>query len=112
MARKSYTAGQKLSILRTLEQRINDNPNLSKRSVARELGVDHNQLRRWQEKYELLQKQVTRTPGTHFYPGALSLNPGAKSSLHHIEDDLVRHIYEDREQGFAVSIKSIVVESN
>jgi hypothetical protein len=107
MVRKKYTAGQKVSTVNILEQRQSDNPQTTVYAVARDLGLDCSQLKRWQEQVEDHKKKTTRTPGIHYNPKACSLHCGRKSCLHPIENDLIQYIDQQRDQGISVTIQMV-----
>jgi transposase-like protein len=108
MPRKSYSSKQKVAMVRTMEERMANDRSLSRLAVARDLGVDASQIRKWQQQIALHQNKLTRTPGTHHNPHARSLHSGRKSCLHDIEELLLRFIFEKREQGIAVDISMVV----
>jgi hypothetical protein len=89
MGRKTYTATQKVSIVRAMEQRQKDNPQKPKTAICRERCVDPTQLHKWQKQLPTLLKKFTPIPGTRFNPGALAIHPGQKSSLHAMEHELL-----------------------
>jgi transposase-like protein len=93
-------------MVRIIEER--QNANEARRSIARDLGVYPNQLRRWQEKIDDHTKKSSRIPGMHFNPRACSLHPGRKSCLSIIEQELLRHVFESREQGVPVSVRLVI----
>jgi hypothetical protein len=108
MARKKYTSSHKVAMVRTMVKRQTDDPNTSRCAIARDLGLDPSQLRKWQQQVERHLKQATRTPGIHCNPQACSLHTGRKSCLYRIEQDLLLFIIEQREQsGTAVPIKMV-----
>jgi hypothetical protein len=107
MFRKKITCSQKVAMVRVMEQRQRDDPSATRRSIAKDLGVDASQLRKWQQKIDVHANKV-RTNGTHCNPRACSLHPGRTSCLDPIKDDLVRFIFEQQEQGLLVSIKMVV----
>jgi hypothetical protein len=49
----------------------------------------------------------TKIPCTHFEPYAHLRHLGPKSSIHGIEELLLRFIFEQREQGIAVDIRIV-----
>ena len=63
MVRKRYSISQKLSMARTLETRCGENGE-SLRSVARELGVDPSQLRRWKSQIAQFEDLLSHNNGT------------------------------------------------
>jgi transposase-like protein len=91
---------------RIREERQNSDE--SRRALARGFGVDPNQPRNWQGKFDDPNKKKSTL--THINPRASSLHTGGKSSLGDIEHDVLRNIYEHREQDIPVSVR-LVVES-
>jgi transposase-like protein len=108
MGRKTYTSGQKVAMVRLLEQRLIDDPTASRREIARELGVDSSQIRKWQQNVDAHVDKATRRNGTRFNPRALSLHPGRQSCLEPLKEELLRFIHEQREEGIPVSVKMVV----
>jgi hypothetical protein len=109
MARRSYTISLMLSMVRTSETRCDEN-GVSLRSVARELGVDSSQLRRWKTQKALFEQFLRRRHGANINRGATTLHPGYKSCLHEIEDQLLQFIWDEREQGLPVSIRMVIIK--
>ena len=90
--RKQFTISQKVSMIETLEsQRENGK---SHRSVARDLGVDASQLRRWKKQVAKLKELLKRMEGRRLNTTAKSVHNGRKSCLNNIEDDLLMFILE------------------
>jgi transposase-like protein len=108
MGRKSYSSRQKVAMVRTMEQRLSADPTISRRQIARDLGVDASLLRKWQQHVDAHISKVTRSNGCRFNPRACSLHPGRLSCLEPIKDILLHFIFEKREQGIPVSIKMVV----
>jgi hypothetical protein len=96
-----------VAMVRTMEERMANDCSLTRRAIARDLGVDSSQIRKWQQQIALHENQIARIPCTHFNPHARSLHPGMNSSLHGLEELLLRFIFEQREQGIAVDIMVI-----
>jgi transposase-like protein len=105
MGRKTYTSGQKVAMVRLLEQRQIDDPTVSRREIARELGVDASQIRKWQQNVDAHLDKTTRRNGTRFNPRALRLHPGRQSCLEPLKDEILGFIYGQREEGIPVSVK-------
>jgi transposase-like protein len=76
MPRKSHSSKQKVHMVRTMEERMANERSLTWLSIARDLGVDSSQIRKWQQQIAFHQIKLTRTPGTHHNPHARSLHPG------------------------------------
>jgi hypothetical protein len=72
------------------------------------LGVDASQIRKWQQNVDAHIDKATRRNGTRFNPHALSLHLGRQSCLEPLKDELLRFIYEQREEGIPVSVKLVV----
>jgi transposase-like protein len=60
MGRKTYTSGQKVAMVRLLEQRLTDEPTASRREIAREFGVDASQFHKWQQNVDAHVDKATR----------------------------------------------------
>jgi hypothetical protein len=91
-------------MVRTMEERMANDCSLTRRAIARDLGVDASQIRKWQQQIAL----HLLASCTHFNPHARSLHPGMNSSLHGLEELLLRFIFEQREQGIAVDIRMVI----
>ena len=108
--RKQFTISQKVSMIETLEsQRENGK---SHRSVARDLGVDASQLRRWKKQVAKLKELLKRMEGRRLNTTAKSVHNGRKSCLNNIEDDLLMFILENRQQGMSVSIRMVTTKAS
>lgn len=75
----------------------------SQRRCGHRLGVDPRSLRNWHFCYTAMLKAKM---------DVLSLCVGPKSQLMEIEDELLKFIFERREQGFAVSRKAVVMKAS
>lgn len=110
--RKHFTISQKFSLVKTLEKRQREN-NESFRSVARDLGVHPSQLRRWKEQVPKFKELLTKGPnGRRPNTNAKSVHSGRKSCLHNMEEDLLKFIMKNREQGKSVSIQMLTTEAS
>jgi hypothetical protein len=107
---RGYYISQKLSMVRTLETRCGHGDSL--RFVGGRLGVDPSQLRRWKSQKHQFEAFLQRGNGTRVNTAALTLHRGGKSSLHEIEDSLLQYIFEEREQGLAVSIRMVLLKAS
>ncbi|KAL7569581.1 hypothetical protein ACA910_009553 [Epithemia clementina (nom. ined.)] len=111
MARKQHSISQKLAMVRTLDQRTRNNRD-ALRLVARDLGVDPSQLRRWKAQSTRFEEMLSNRKGARVNAAAASVHTGRKSCLHGIEEDLLSFIMESRDQGLAVSIRMVMTKAS
>lgn len=104
--RKYYSISQKYAMVQELNLK-QEEEGFSLRAFARQLGVDASQLRRWQQQ-SIDMKKLTTKKGR----GAVkTLHAGYKCCINQIEEDLLRFIFENREQGFSVSIRMVLMKA-
>lgn len=108
MARKCYSIKEKLSMICAVEVRCRNN-NEKVHAIAREFGVDHAQILRWKAQAERLEELLGRARAN---ASATSIHPGRKSCLEDIEEELLGFIWEQREQGLAVSIRAVCMKAS
>jgi transposase-like protein len=65
MPRKIYSSKQKVTMVRSVEERKINDPSATRSAFARDLGVDPFQLRKWHQQLVLHQHKLTWTPGSH-----------------------------------------------
>ena len=102
--RRRYTARQKLSILMRFG-RLQAEDGLNQNSAALHLGLCLSVLCRWKK---LLDHGVPLLPDMK----KKATHDGRLGQLGAIEDELLRFIFELREQGMAVSIAMIVIKAS
>ena len=101
MARKTYTNREKRAILkRSMELRAEGNSN---HGIAATLNLQPKQIRAWE-------KQATKL--TMARPSAMSVCSGRKSALFSIQEDLLKWFFENREQGRAISVKTLAMKAS
>jgi transposase-like protein len=111
MVRKSYSVSTKLAMVNTLERRIEEN-NDSLRAVAKDLGVDASQLRRWSQQRTKFEAMVSGTGGElRVRAASQTVHSGRQSCLNNIEEELLAFIFEHRENGLAVSIRMVTTKA-
>lgn len=93
-------------MLATLDRRLREE-DISYRQVAMDLGVDPSQLRRWEQQVDKL-----RAFHAQRRRGVKALHDGYRSQLHAIQEDLLRYIFESREQGFTVSVSMVAFKAS
>jgi len=106
VVKKYYTVSEKLAILKILNRRRLDN-NSSYREIARELGVDPSQLRRWEQQSAKLEEFYAKRKRN-----AKALHDGYKSQLSHIEEELLEYIFEGCEQGLPMTIRLVTAKAS
>ena len=93
---------QRLSMVRSVKRRLEEGGSI--RSACRELNIITKQYQEW--------SKMTATLRAHGNANAKSVCKGVTSVLTPIEDDLLKFIFELREQGFApVSISAVVIHA-
>lgn len=101
LPRKTYTNHQKQEILRAVQPRLAQGESL--RKICREFRIQPSQFRRWKKSESQLNKAN---------PRAMTLCRGRPSCLEPIEDDILKWIFELREQGMPVSTKMVVMKAS
>ena len=105
ISKRYYTVAEKLAILAELKSRRLDGHS-SYRQIARDLGVDPSQLRRWEQQSTKLEEFKEKRKRQ-----AKALHDGCKSQLSDIEEELLRYIFESREQGIAMTIRLVTAKA-
>ena len=106
MPRKSFSVTEKLTIVKNAAQGLEQGISLSK--VSEQLGVDRSQLRRWMKQRPRFEEHV-KEKGS----GALkAIHKGRPSCLNEHEDELLRFIFELREQGMGVTVRMVVLKAS
>ena len=100
MQKKYYSLSEKLRILSTTNQRLEQGESL--RSIAESFGVQGNQLRRWQQK----RNQFIRTKKTR-----KALTTGRVSCLKHLEAELIQWFLDLREAGVAINYRALCIKA-
>ena len=105
--RVRYNARRKLGLLASAK-RIMEEEGLTLRRAAERLQVCHSLFVRWQQ-----QRAADNDPILVMLKSKRKANhPGPIGQLKHLEDALLRFIFEQREQGITVSILGIVVKAS
>ena len=99
--RRRFTISDRLAIVRNIGRRIRAGESI--RSACRALNIIPKQYREWSTSTEAFMG--------HGNPNARSTAIGAESVLKPIEEELLRFIFELREQGIAVSISAVALQA-
>ena len=106
MPRKSFSVTDKLAIVKKATAELERG--ISLRKASESLGVDRCQLRRWIEQRTRFEAHV-ESRGS----GALkAIHKGRPSCLKEHEDEILRFIFELREQGMGVTIRMVVLKAS
>ena len=103
--RVRYTASRKLALLASAK-RIMEEEGVSLRRAAERLQVDNSLIVRWQQQQAadpILEMLKCRLKAHH---------PGPLGQLKSLEDALLRHVFEKREQGINVHPLDLVVKAS
>jgi transposase-like protein len=98
--RRSFSNMEKLALVRNVKRRVSANQSI--RSACEELKIIPKQYREWLKKVPDLARANSQ---------ARSLSRGPPSILTPFDDELLRFVFELREQGMAVSILTIVIKA-
>ena len=99
--RRRFTISDRLAIVRNVRRHIATGESI--RGACKALNIIPKQYREWSKSTEALTG--------HRNPNAKSTAPGNDSTLKPIEQDLLRFIFEHREQGIAVSISLVAIQA-
>ena len=99
--RRRFTNAERLAIIRNVRRRVEAGESI--RGACRALNIIPKQYREWLR---------TSTAIINHNANAKSTAKGPRSILPPIEEDLLKFIFELREQGFAVSILAIVIQAS
>ena len=100
--RRSWTIQEKRCIVRNIQRRITlDGKSI--RKACKDVNIDHKQFLSW--------RQQCGRDVKLYNPRARSLCAGPKSILDKIAEDLLKYIFELREQGMAVSITTVMLKA-
>jgi hypothetical protein len=104
--RVRYTARRKLCLLASAK-RIMQEEGVSLRQAAKQLQVDHSLFVRWQQRASdadpILEMLKSRRKANH---------PGPLGQLKLLADALLRHVFEQREQGITVHTFDLVIKAS
>ena len=103
--RRTYTMGKKLEMVKEAVECMENGHSL--RATASHLNIDPSQLRRWIEIADKLE-DVIKKKGC---ATSLTTHAGRQSCLKNIEDDLLMFIFECREQGMCVSVRTVALKA-
>ena len=104
MGRTFHSASSKIQMVKTWHSDKIEGKSL--RLVAGELGVDPSQLKRWEKQQLQLEAKIKERNSA-----ARSIHKGRKSQVDHIGEELLRLIFELREQGLSVSIRMVSMKA-
>ena len=99
--RRRFTISDRLAIVRNVRRRIATGESI--RGACKALNIIPKQYREWSKSTEALTG--------HANPNAKSTAPDNDSALKPIKEDLLRFIFELREQGIAVSISLVAIQA-
>lgn len=101
--RARYTNSQKLAMVRTVKKRAIAGDE-SIRSVCAELSIQPQQYRRWLKQ--------TKEMGNKLHCESVHKGPTSILGVHEkVEKELLRFIFETREQGMEISVSAVVVHA-
>ena len=103
LRRRRYSNSEKLSILRAVNRHIGEGQ-LSIRAACQQMKIAPKQYRTWSKNHEQLNSWNNNK--------AKSCDTGPNSSLYAIENELLKFIFELREQGIPVQISTVVVKAS
>ena len=103
LRRRRYSNAEKLSILRAINRLIGEGQ-LSIRAACQKMKIAPTQYRTWTTNQEQLSAWSNSK--------AKSCDTGPNSSLYVIEKELLKFIFELREQGIPVQISTVAVKAN
>jgi hypothetical protein len=91
-----------MAIIHTV-QRLMDNGDMTQREACNEVNIHHTMHTAWTKQLDVMQQNKNGR--------SKALCPGRPSCLEPHKDDLLRFIFELREQGLAVSVSMVVVKA-
>lgn len=100
--RRRLTISERLAVVRNVKRRVDVGESI--RSACRTLNIIPKQFREW--------TRLSTTMMAHKNSHAKSTAAGPTSIVKEIEEPLLKFIFELREQGFAVSISTIVLQAS
>ena len=100
--RRRFANSERLAIVRNVRRRVEAGESI--RGACRALNIIPKQYREW--------SRTSLAVMEHSNSNAKSIAKGPTSVLTPIEDDLLKFIFELREQGFAVSILAVVIQAS
>ena len=99
--RRRFTNSERMAMVRSVKRRVAAGESI--RGACRSLNIIPKQYREW---------NATMKEISECRPQAKSICKGCPSQLDPIESDLLKFVFELREQGFAVSTSTIVVKAS
>ena len=99
--RRRFTVQEKLCFIRNVQRRLENG--MSQRAACDELNLHHMQFTLWKKQMQQMQQRRNTK--------AKSLCQGRVSILSAVEQELLRYIFELREQGMLVSITMVMLRS-
>ena len=100
--RRRFANSDRLAIVRNVRRRVEAGESI--RGACEALNIIPKQYREW--------TRMTTAMTEHRNPNAKSTCEGPISVLMPIEDELLKFIFELREQGYAVSISTVVIQAS
>lgn len=101
-SRNRYTIREKITAMKWCARKVSEE-NWSQRDCSRRLGIATKSLRTWQKLYSKM---------LEYKRSALSMIGGPVSQLKPIEDELLRFIFERREQGIPITRQAVVMKAS
>ena len=99
--RRRFTIQEKLCFIRNVKKRLENG--MSQRAACKELNIQHTQYGLWTKQMQQMQQRRNSK--------AKSLCQGRVSILRAVKEQLLRFIFELREQGMSVSITMVMLRS-
>ena len=99
--RRSFTVGEKLQMIRTIEERRQQGESV--RNICDEIGIDPRQYRDWRRARNKLISTKKKKRSFH---------GGYVSCIKHMEEELVNWIIEWRDQGAELSYEDVVAKAS
>jgi hypothetical protein len=100
--RNRYTIREKITAMKWCARKVSEE-NWSQRDCARRLRLSPKSLRNWHKQYRHM---------LEYKKSALSMTDGPQSQLAPIADELLKFIFERREQGLPVSRQTVVLKAS
>jgi hypothetical protein len=101
-SRHRYTVREKITAMKWCARKVSEEQ-WSQRDCARRLRIAPKSLRNWKKQYAQM---------LEYKKSALSMTDGPQSQLAPIADELLRFIFERREQGLPVSRQTVVLKAS
>ena len=100
--RRRFSVSEKLTFMKKVKEKVKDGCSIAE--ACRELNIHHSLYLRWEkniEKFEVMKKKNFK---------AKSLGTGRQSELQEYEQELLRFVFELREQGMGVNLQMLILK--